>query len=75
MKHFLLISILLLLCLLSLSAMPQSKPPAWEYKVEYKCTEKRANALGAEGWELVSMHESGTGLSALEVCGLKRAKN
>ena len=57
------------------SSQTQSKPPAWEYKFEYKCNEKKADALGAEGWELVSLHESGSGISALEICGFKRPKN
>ena len=28
---------------------------SWEYKFEYKCDEKKANALAADGWELVNM--------------------
>lgn len=54
---------LALVCLVSLSALPQSKPQQWEYKFSYDCNEKKANALAADGWELVAIEgTSGAGL-------------
>lgn len=40
----------------SLKAQPR---PAYEYKFEDAPTEKRANALGIEGWELVAIESQG----------------
>lgn len=43
---------------LSFQAQP---PPGYEYKFESAPTEKKANALGAEGWELVAIESQGQG--------------
>ena len=48
------------LSLLAISAAPQSQK-AYEYKFEYKMNEKKANDLGAQGWELVTVGTSATG--------------
>jgi len=60
MKKFIAVLLLLLVCLLSLSAMPQVKPRVWEYKFEILVNEKRANQLGAEGWELAAIDSTST---------------
>lgn len=52
-----------------------SVPATWEYKIETKCSdEKRINALGAEGWELVGFSISESGLGGNWRCVFKRAK-
>lgn len=60
MKKVITVLLLLLVCLLSLSAMPQIKPQAWEYKFEFLVNEKKANQLGAEGWELSAIESTST---------------
>lgn len=70
MKIILLISICLLF--LSVGAFSAPTPVSYEYKFEYKCTEKKANELGSQGWELVSMDEGSTGI--FSVCAFRRAR-
>lgn len=66
---------LALVCFISLSATPQSKPAQWEYKFQYQCDEKKANNLAAEGWELVNMTASGSGMTTAVNCAFKRPKS
>lgn len=41
----------------------QSQRATWEYKLEYKMSEKKANELGAQGWDLAAIEStSGAGL-------------
>jgi hypothetical protein len=35
---------------------------AYEYKFEFDCSEKKANSLGADGWELVAIQSPGPGM-------------
>jgi hypothetical protein len=42
----------------------------WEYKFEYSINEKKANELGAQGWELAGMTQNG----ALTAYVFKRQK-
>lgn len=72
MKKLLVGSILFCVCLFTLSATPQKA--SWEYKFEYKCDEKKANALAAEGWELVNMGVTSFGSLAAVHCAFKRPK-
>lgn len=51
--------LLLAVCLLTVSATSQR--PSWEYKFEYKMSEKKANDLAAEGWELIIASSHGSG--------------
>jgi len=46
----------------------------WEYKFQYQCDEKKANNLAAEGWELVNMTASGSGMTTAVNCAFKRPK-
>ena len=46
----------LLLCALGFT---QSNRPAWEYKFEHAPSEKKANELGGQGWELVAIQSTG----------------
>lgn len=47
----------------------------WEYKFEFNISQKKANALGAEGWELVTASSSGSGpTSNVETFVFKRSK-
>lgn len=66
-------SVLLAICLFTLSASPQP-PKGWEYKFQYQCDEKKANQLADEGWELVNMTASGSGMTTAINCAFKRAK-
>ncbi|OLE52122.1 MAG: hypothetical protein AUG51_19385 [Acidobacteria bacterium 13_1_20CM_3_53_8] len=34
----------------------------WEYKFEYAPSERKANELGAQGWELVAIQSTGSGM-------------
>lgn len=36
------------------------KVVAWEYKFEYSASEKKANELGLQGWELVAIQSPST---------------
>lgn len=52
------IALLISLCFLVLTVTAWSSSPAaetWEYKIEYKISEKKANELGAQGWELAAI--------------------
>ena len=61
MKKLVTLLFLLIVCLLSLSATrPQVKPQVWEYKFESMVNEKKANQLGAEGWELAAVDSAST---------------
>lgn len=71
----LLITLTLVLSILSISALTQQpKPPQWEYKFDYKCSEKRANDLALQGWELLATSESSNGVIATQTCIFKRSK-
>lgn len=35
-------------------------PQTWEYKLEFKMDEQKANRLGAEGWELAAIESTST---------------
>ena len=60
--------ILLTLCfsawMLQANTQTGSAPKQWEYKFDYQCNEKKANAYGVEGWELVATDPSGSGSGA-----------
>lgn len=55
-----LITLALVLSILTLSAVTQQKPQQWEYKLEFKMSEKKANELGAQGWELAAIESTST---------------
>lgn len=68
------ITLLLTLSILSISA--QQPKTQWEYKVEFNIREKKANDLGAQGWELVAIGSSGSGpTSNVTEYIFKRPKN
>ena len=47
----------------------------WEYKFEYNVSQKKANELGAQGWELVTASSTGSGTASnVETFVFKRAK-
>ena len=75
MKTFLIIVMLLLTMIVATGFQPQ-QPQAWEYKFEYKMNEKKANALGAEGWELTAIESTSSAGIATNVPTyvFKRAK-
>jgi hypothetical protein len=76
MKTKIILFILALVCVVTLSASPQSKPQTWEYKVMVgKCwDEKKINILGADGWELTTYTTWGTSAGPVETCVFKRPK-
>lgn len=51
MRIILLISVCLLV--LTVGAFSARPAPTWEYKLEYKISEKKANDLSVQGWELI----------------------
>ena len=66
----------LVLCLsvLSISAIAQPRK-TWEYKFQYNVSEKKANDLGEQGWELVTIGALGSGLTSnVETFVFKRQK-
>jgi hypothetical protein len=74
MKHktFLLIALCLIVLLVAGFTLQKTQ---WEYKFEYNLSEKKANALGAEGWELVTASSTGSGpTSNVETFVFKRPK-
>lgn len=70
MRIILIVSLCLLF--LSVGAFSAPAPVAWEYKFEYKCTEKKANELGAVGWELVNVSDGTTGI--FSTCAFRRSR-
>ena len=79
MKHRLtVIALLSALCvsLYFVNSNSHAAPVAqgWEYKIEYKMNEKKANALGAEGWELAAISASGSGIGMTDGYVFKRPR-
>lgn len=79
MKHRLtIIALLLALCvsIYFVNSGSHAAPAAqtWEYKFQYACDEKKANALAADGWELVNVTMGGTGMAVALHCAFKRPK-
>lgn len=56
MRIILIVSICLLF--LSAGAFSAPAPVTYEYKFEYKMNEKKANELGAQGWELAAIEST-----------------
>ena len=63
MKRWTLLFILCL-CITAFAQTNNSAHQSFEYKIEYKLSEKKANELGAQGWELVAMGSTGSGSSS-----------
>jgi len=61
------------LSLLVISAAPQSQK-AYEYKFEYKCTDKKANEFATEGWELLGISSVSYSGMPMTMCAFKRPK-
>ena len=73
MKNKLLVITLLAVVFISV-AWSQSKSQ-WEYKFEYGISEKKANELGAQGWELCTASSAGSGIASnVETFVFKRPK-
>lgn len=53
---------LLLVCAITVMAQPPQATNKWEYKFVYECNEKKAAALGQEGWELAAIQSTGPGI-------------
>lgn len=64
MKHHLIALTIIVGIVITSAFAQQSKPssPQWEYKLEFKLNEKRANELGAQGWELAGIESPSTGI-------------
>lgn len=52
----------LFLCFSSFKTEAAQNNKVWEYKFEFSANEKKANDLGAQGWELVAIQSTGAGL-------------
>lgn len=50
-----LLTLALVIGILFTTAWAQQPRTQWEYKVEWNGNEKKANTLGAEGWELIAV--------------------
>jgi len=79
MKHRLTIIVLLVALCVSLYFVNSNShaapvPQTWEYKLEYKMNEKKANELGAQGWELAAISSGGGGSSITDGYMFKRPK-
>lgn len=74
-KALMICGLVVLVFTVSFSASQQSKPQQWEYKFEYHCDEKKANAFASDGWELVNMGVSSFGSVAAVHCSFKRSKS
>lgn len=61
MRKRLILVALLLASLLCLGFYQAQTRPQFEYKFEYGPSEKKANELGREGWELVAVQSTGPG--------------
>lgn len=63
MKTVITVALLSILLFVTIAAS-QPQRSTWEYKLEYKMSERKANELGAQGWELAGIESaSGTGLA------------
>lgn len=52
-----------------------SVPVAYEYKFDFNTSEKKANELGSQGWDLVAVQSTGPGLgNNVPTYVFKRAK-
>lgn len=69
-----LITLALVCSILSISAITQQPKTQWEYKFDYKCYEKGANEMGAQGWEIVSSTMNTYSNVITQMCVYKRAK-
>jgi len=66
---------LLLICAITVMAQQPQTPVRWEYKFEYKVSEKKANELAGQGWELMTIgNEAGGTLAAVPFMVFKRQK-
>lgn len=54
---------LLLVCAITVMGQQPQPTVKWEYKFVYDCNEKKATALGLEGWELTAIQSTGPGLA------------
>jgi hypothetical protein len=75
MKSTLLALTLILAVLCTAAFTQQPSQPQWEYQFVFDCTEKKANALGAQGWQLTAIQGSGPGIgNNVATYVFKRAK-
>lgn len=75
MKNILITLILALCVVATVGFTQQPSRPQWEYKFEYNVSEKKANTLGANGWELVAVGSAGSGITSnVETYVFKRAR-
>lgn len=75
LKIFLGIGLFVVGCFVALAkAQQEIAHPKWEYKIEFNIKEKKANELGAQGWELVAIGNSLSGTVTVEEYIFKRPK-
>lgn len=58
---------ILVLVVVSIGATAQTSRPTWEYKFEYKVSEKKANEMASQGWELMAVGNESGGMAASSV--------
>lgn len=60
---------------LNLFRVRSAPAQSFEYKFEYKCSEKKANAAAADGWELAGFATTYMGAAgSMDTCVYKRPK-
>lgn len=76
MKTKITLALLILVLLFNVAASQAPQRVTWEYKLEYGITPKKANELGAQGWELAAIEStSNAGIANnVPVYVFKRAK-
>lgn len=73
-KHLLLTLALIVTILCTVGAQQTPRPQQWEYKFEYKMSEKKTNELAAQGWELVGAATDEVGPASVSFLIFKRPK-
>jgi len=64
----------LFLSVLTLSATTTQPQKNWEYKFEYKCSDKKANDFASQGWELLTVTSVSYSGMPMELCAFRRPK-
>lgn len=65
---------LVLAFFVSIAWATEGRNQTWEYKLEYKVNERRANELGSQGWEMVGAGTENAGTITVSYLIFKRAK-
>lgn len=74
-KIYIALLVVLVLCFGSYVTKSAPAPVTYEYKFDFNTSEKKANELGSQGWDLVAVQSTGPGLgNNVPTYVFKRAK-